>query len=321
MVADRRVDPRSGRAPAHHLISAGLGQGGLAELPGAAPDGAEQRRAPVSGAIPRQPAAIDISVEIFVEIVVAGHFMPLAALFVQSHPQAPVLHKDVVDAHRQRRADPRERIDHEADQRPVAQPDRCGHVDRVDQLARLGRVEHRRLAAPHAIRRAAHRHGRVLRHHLRAHQPVEQVPDPGEPLLHRRHRDMAAELLDPGGDMQRLDLGKGGDPALGAPAEKIGHAAGISAAGVRIADRGGEKLQEVALRLRPRRHHDRRERQAREKRGGGGACAKGRGGRKARGHDSDPSRAERHVNPPAVLTGQLTLRFRVVICRYVDVAT
>lgn len=46
--------------------------------------------------------------------------MPLAALLMQPHPKAPVLHEHILDAHCQRRADPREGIDHQPDQRPVS---------------------------------------------------------------------------------------------------------------------------------------------------------------------------------------------------------
>jgi hypothetical protein len=52
---------------------------------------------------------------------VARHRMPLAALLAQSHPQAAVLRIDIVDSHAERRADPREGIDHEPDQSAVAQ--------------------------------------------------------------------------------------------------------------------------------------------------------------------------------------------------------
>jgi hypothetical protein len=73
----------------------------------------------------------------------ARHLVTLAALFAQPHPQPPVLRVDVVDAHRERGADPRKRKHHQADQRPVAQAGRCADIDAVEQLPRLGRIEHR----------------------------------------------------------------------------------------------------------------------------------------------------------------------------------
>jgi hypothetical protein len=50
-------------------------------------------------------------------------------------------------------------------------------VDRIDELARLGWGEHRRLAAPHDMARAAHRHSRIGRHDLADHHPIEQAPE------------------------------------------------------------------------------------------------------------------------------------------------
>ena len=73
----------------------------------------------------------------------------------------------------------REGIDHEADERTVAQADDGRDIDRVDKLARFGRIEHRRLAAPHDVERPAHRGGRIGREDLAYHEPVEQVTQRG----------------------------------------------------------------------------------------------------------------------------------------------
>jgi hypothetical protein len=89
------------------------------------------------------------------EVVMAGHGVLLAALLVQAHPKPPVLRIHVFDAHADRRADARERIDHEAKERTIAQANDGRDIDRVDELARLGRIERRRLAAPHDMARAA----------------------------------------------------------------------------------------------------------------------------------------------------------------------
>ena len=53
-----------------------------------------------------------------------GHLVQFAALLVQPHPKAAVLHVNVVDLHREGRADARERIDHEPDEGAVASPAR-----------------------------------------------------------------------------------------------------------------------------------------------------------------------------------------------------
>jgi hypothetical protein len=47
----------------------------------------------------------------------------------------------------------------------------------IDELARLGRVEHRRLASAHDMARAAHRRSRIGRHDLADHHPIEQAPE------------------------------------------------------------------------------------------------------------------------------------------------
>lgn len=57
--------------------------------------------------------------------VVTGHRVRLAALFAPPHPQAPVLHEDILDAHRERRAHAREQKRHEHNQRPIPQTDGC----------------------------------------------------------------------------------------------------------------------------------------------------------------------------------------------------
>ena len=58
-----------------------------------------------------QAAAIDVGVEKGLEVVVAGHLVALAALFVKPHPQPPVLNVGVLDLHRQRRADAGEAVE------------------------------------------------------------------------------------------------------------------------------------------------------------------------------------------------------------------
>ena len=64
--------------------------------------------------------------------MVAGHLVMFSALLIQTHPETPVLRVDILHLHTQGRADPCKRIDHESDQRPVAQADLRGRVDRVE---------------------------------------------------------------------------------------------------------------------------------------------------------------------------------------------
>src|SRR3546814_1654484 len=57
----------------------------------------------------------------------------------------------------------RSAIDHQPDKGAVAQARMGDHVDAVEQPPRLVGGQHRRLAAPLAMRRPAHRSGRVHR--------------------------------------------------------------------------------------------------------------------------------------------------------------
>jgi hypothetical protein len=98
---------------------------------GAAADGAEQR--PLG--IVAQASSIEIRDEIFLQVVMAGHLVPLAAFLAQAHPEPAVLCEHIFNRHAERRADPRERIDHERDQRAVAQPRMDRDIDAVEQRA------------------------------------------------------------------------------------------------------------------------------------------------------------------------------------------
>ena len=60
--------------------------------------------------------------QIALQRVVAGHFVELAAFFVQSHPQPPLLVEDVGDVHAAGRGDAGKGEHHDPDQGPVAQP-------------------------------------------------------------------------------------------------------------------------------------------------------------------------------------------------------
>ena len=175
----------------------------------------------------------------------AGHLVPLAALLVQPHPEAAVLHVGVLDPHPERRPDPGEGVDHEPDQGPVAQADHRRDVDSIQELARLLGGQHRRPAALHDMARAAHRGGRVDRHHLAGHQPVEQVADRGQALLDGRRGELARLRLDPGRDVQRPHGGERRHAMALAPGEEVAHGAAVGPARVRVADRGGEELEET----------------------------------------------------------------------------
>ena len=149
------------------------------------------------------------------------HLVLLAALLAQPQPEPAVLDEDVLDPHGQRRPDPPEGEHHERDQRPVTQADRRGDVDAVEQRPRLGRIQHRRLALAHAVRRAADGGGGVERHDLADNQPVEQVTDGGELLLDRRRRALPGPPLDPGRHMEWLHGLQRGHLVVRTPGQEI----------------------------------------------------------------------------------------------------
>ena len=196
-----------------------------------------------------EPAAVDIGVQVGLKIVVAGHFVALAALLVQPHPQAAVLHVNVLDLHRERRADAREGIDHEADQGAVAQarPASSRRCCRASARASAGSSTG---VLPRFTLCDGPRtdDGRIHRHDLARHKPVEQMPDRGEALLDGRRGSLAAKLLDVGGDVQRLHVGDRRDAGALAPGQEFPRRLRVGAARVRVADVGGEEFEEARRR-------------------------------------------------------------------------
>jgi hypothetical protein len=125
---------------------------------------------------------------------------------------------------------------------------RSSRLDAVEERACLGRIEHRRLAGFNEVGGAAHRGGRVDRHDLADHQPIEEMPHGGEPLLGGRRRELVArQCLDSGGDMQRLHRGDRLHTDALAPRDEVGSGAAVSASGVRVADVGREEFEKAEL--------------------------------------------------------------------------
>ncbi len=241
VVAELGIDAGRGGAPADHRIGVARRQHGAGELAGAAADGAEQRPLGVVA----DAGLVEIGGEVGLKVVVAGHGMRLAAFLPQPHPKAAVLREHVLDLHAERSADAREAVDHEGNQRPVAQSRRRRDVDGIEQRPRLGRLQHRRLAGACGMRRAAHRSRGIDGHHLARHQPVEQVADRGQAQLDGRRRKFARLPLDPGRHMQRLHRRDRRHAMLVAPGQEVGHSAAVGPPRVRVADGGREEFQEA----------------------------------------------------------------------------
>ena len=181
----------------------------------------------------------------FLKAVVARHGVGLPALLAQSHPQPVVLHKHVLDLHGECSPDAGEAVDHERDQRPVAQPGMARDIDAVEQRPCLHRFQHRCFPLFDDVRGSANRGCWIEWHDLPHHQPIEQMADGSETQLRRGRRALARLQLDPGGDMERLDGGDRRHPSFGAPMQEAGDGAAVGAARVRVADVGGEELQKT----------------------------------------------------------------------------
>jgi hypothetical protein len=144
------------------------------------------------------------------------------------------------------------------DQRPVAQADHCLRVDAVEELACFGRGQHRRFAGAHDVFGAAHGGGRINREHLADHQPVEQHAHGRQPLLDARWRKLSSKTLDPGGDVDGLDVEQA-EADLVAPVAKLSDRPVVSATRVRVADVDGEEFDEAAAGMRTARRDQRRD--------------------------------------------------------------
>ena len=158
--------------------------------------------------------------------------MDLAAFFVEAQPPALAVGEIILDAHADRRADAGEAEGHQRDQRAVAQADDGRDVDAVEQLARLRRRQHRRLAALGRVLRPAHRVGGIDRENLPDDEIIEQHPDRGEMLLDGRLFELARHRLDIGPDMDRLDRGELVEAIGVAPGEEV--LAGALICGARV---------------------------------------------------------------------------------------
>jgi hypothetical protein len=109
----------------------------------------------------------------------------------------------------------------------------------------LGRIEHRRLAAPHDMTRPAHGGRRIDQHDLADHHPVEQMAQGGEAQFRGRSGTRLLQLLDIGGDMHALDCRDLRHAASREPVEEFQSRARIGAARVRVANVGGEEFKEA----------------------------------------------------------------------------
>ena len=179
-------------------------------LPDFPSDGAEERPLPVAG----DARGLDVGVEVRLGVVVGGQLVELAALLVEPEPPPLAVGVVVLDLHAEHGRDAGEAEDHDADEGPVAEPDRrrvrspsSGRVDRMLSRSVRASSAERTGVLPFlttclgALTEAAG----FDRHDLAGDQPVEEHPDGGQVLLDRRGGEPGLELLDVGGDGDGLD--------------------------------------------------------------------------------------------------------------------
>src|ERR1700734_649146 len=172
--------------------------------------------------------------------------MPLAALFVESHPGSAALHVNILDAHFERRAYPGEGVHHERNQRPIAKAYGGGGVDGIEQRSRFLGSENRRLALLHFMLWPAHRARGIDRENVPDDEPVEQHPDSGKMHFHRWSSEAALQAFDVACDVNRLDVAEFAQPLALAPRREIDRCPGVSPSRIGVADISSEELDESA---------------------------------------------------------------------------
>lgn len=78
-----------------------------------------------------EPGDVNVGQQVLFRLVVKRHLMETASLFAKPYPMPAVFDADIGDLHLQGRTDPREGIDHQADQSLVAKANQRSRVDAV----------------------------------------------------------------------------------------------------------------------------------------------------------------------------------------------
>ena len=116
-------------------------------------------------------------------------------------------------------------------------------LDAVEQGAGFGGSQHRRLARLEGVSGAAHGMGRVQLQDLAGDQPVKQDAKRRQVLLDGGRGQLALQVLNESGDVDRLHLGELADAVLLTPSRKAAGGIQVGAAGVGVVELSGEELQ------------------------------------------------------------------------------
>ena len=243
VAADARPYPGIAGATGDHAIDIRLAQGPVGELAGSAHRRPEQRSL---GIFP-EPRHRDVGIQPGIQVVMRRHVVSLPALFMKPYPGSFALDIHVLNAHEEHRSDPREGVDHERDERPIAQAHHGARVDAREKLPRLLGGKDGSLPLLHDMPRASDCVRWIGREHLVDHEPVEEHPQGGKLLLDRGRGEPCREFLNIGGDVDGPDLHERSDPVRGAPSPEAGDRLGIGFPGMGIAELGGEEFQDAFL--------------------------------------------------------------------------
>ena len=102
-------------------------------------------------AIVVQAGLVQVRVDVGLGEMVRGDFVTLAPLLVEAKPPALPLRVKVLDPHVGDGADAAEGVDHDGDERPIAQADEGLRLDGLEEAARFGAAQDRGLAALRAV--------------------------------------------------------------------------------------------------------------------------------------------------------------------------
>ena len=121
-------------------------------------------------------------------------------------------------------------------------------VDGVEQEPGFGSGENGGLPFLGDVLWASHGSCRIDGHNLPGHQEVEKHPDGGQMQLDRGFGHFDGQLLDVGGDDERLDLGQP-DGSLLTPMAESRYSTGVDLARPAVADIGSKELDKPPGRL------------------------------------------------------------------------
>jgi hypothetical protein len=125
MIAYCRLDARIPGPSAHHVPCIDARHGPLGQLARPADGRGEERTFLVLG----DPSRRDILIQILFKLMVAAHFVDLAALLFEAQPPSFLERKIILHLQTHHGGNPREGVDHDADKGSVAQAHRMRRID------------------------------------------------------------------------------------------------------------------------------------------------------------------------------------------------